>query len=351
MVAFLSVAPRVALAAGLLPSALQPFIAGDVLYTYDRGLQGGGWPYVDLPFEYPPLIGYLAGALAHLAPDRTAYVAAWGVVAMAVAAAVGVLVARERNAWRWALAPQLLLHAGTNFDLLAVAPFTAAIVLARRGRLFAAAASLGLGGAAKLFPLVALAPFVREAPRRALALGALAFAVFASFYLPTIAAQYSPLLGLRFYAVRIPANEASVWGLVSAAARAAGAVDPVPALVAITGIGLVVTFVLGVLPRARQGDPAIAMGSAVVALLLWSRLYSPQYSLWVAPLFALLPLPRGAFVMLGLGDVLVAASLYPMLLSGSGTEAWLLGVLGAGVILRQFALLRLWRDLGRRPPP
>jgi hypothetical protein len=53
--------------------------------------------------------------------------------------------------------------------------------------------------------------------------------------------------------------------------------------------------------------------------------------------------------MLGLGDVLVAASLYPLLLSAGGTEAWLLGVLGAGVILRQFALLRLWRDLGRLP--
>jgi uncharacterized membrane protein len=266
---------------------------------------------------------------------------------VAAAAAIGVLVARERHAWRWALAPQLLLHAGTNFDLLAVLPFTAGVALARRGRPFAAAIALGVGGAAKLFPLVALAPFVREAPRRALAIGTLAFGVFASFYLPTIAAQYSPLLGLRFYAVRIPANEASVWGLASAAARAAGAIDPVPALVAITAIGLLVTFALGVLPRARQGDPAIAMGSALVALLLWSRLYSPQFSLWVAPLFALLPLPRGGFLMLGLADLLVAASLYPMLLSGSGTEVWLLGVLGAGVILRQFALLRLWRDLGR----
>ncbi len=349
MVAFLSVAPRLALAAGVLPSALQPFIAGDVLYTYDRGLQGPGWPYIDLPFEYPPVIGYLAGALTHLTPDRTAYVAAWGIVAIAAAAGVGALVAREQHAWRWALAPQLLLHAGTNFDLLAVLPFTAAVALARRGRPFAAAAALGLGGAAKLFPLVALAPFVREAPRRAVALGALAFGVFASFYLPTLATQDSPLLGLRFFAVRVPANEASVWGLVSAAARATGVLDPVPALVAITGIGLVITFALGVMPRARQGDPAIAMGSAVVALLLWSRLYSPQYSLWVAPLFALLPLSRGGFVMLGLGDVLVAASLFPMLLSGTGTEAWLLGVLGAGIILRQFALLRMWRELGRLP--
>ncbi|HLQ05819.1 MAG TPA: hypothetical protein VK197_09240, partial [Verrucomicrobiae bacterium] len=59
--------PRALLASGALPEFLRPVVWSDVLFTFVRGLSGHRLPYVDTPFEYPPLVGILAGALSLVA--------------------------------------------------------------------------------------------------------------------------------------------------------------------------------------------------------------------------------------------------------------------------------------------
>lgn len=72
-------------------------------------------------------------------------------------------------------------------------------------------------------------------------------------------------------------------------------------------------MILAVMPRAaRAADPAVGVALAAVALLFWTRLYSPQFSLWILPFFALLPLSRRALGALLLGDLAVFFTVYPL---------------------------------------
>src|SRR4051812_8428973 len=148
----------------------------DVIALYGaEQLDEGARPFVDYPVEYPVLIGAAMSASAevsYLAParesgeqdlavafffDSTAVllVVAAGVVVFCTARTAGT---RPQVAMLVALAPSLLLHAFTNWDLLAVA-FAAGGLLAwsrRAPRL--AGLLLGLGAATKLYPILFLVP-------------------------------------------------------------------------------------------------------------------------------------------------------------------------------------------------
>lgn len=84
-------------------------------------------------------------------------------------------------------------------------------------------------------------------------------------------------------------------------------------------------------------------------MLLWSRLYSPQFSLWVLPFFALLGVGLRRYALLSLADLVVFATAYPLTLIAWGDDdpraIALLGVLAAGVVLRHLALILVWREL------
>jgi len=81
-------------------------------------------------------------------------------------------------------------------------------------------------------------------------------------------------------------------------------------------------------------------------VLLWSRLYSPQFSLWALPFFALAALPVRAFVLLTVADVGVFLTVYPLTLTerlAVDVRDLLLATLAAAVVLRHVALLLAWR--------
>lgn len=316
-----------------------------------RGLSGGRLPYWDSDFEYPPLAGYLSGVFSRAAPTAFAYVAMWAVVQAAAAALVAVVLLRSgagrRAIWAWALAPQLVLLASMNFDVLAVLGLVLAVYWARANASLRTAAALALGTVAKLFPAAAL-PIVllRPSPPRERAASLVVFGLLvAAFYAPAAAALYSSLESLTRYSVGTRANFDSFWGLV--ASGFAGAGIPAETVIAVlTTVGLIVTYVAFVLPLSRSPDPAAPIALAVLTVLLWSRLYSPQYSLWVLPFFALLALPRALFVWLTIADIGVFVAVYPITLvqraPGDPLEPPLFGLLAAAVVARHAALLMAW---------
>jgi hypothetical protein len=131
-----------------------------------------------------------------------------------------------------------------------------------------------------------------------------------------------------------------------------GVSDTAGAILLITFVGLIATYVLRVVPRAvRASDPAVAFLLATVALLFWSRLYSPQYSLWLLPFFVLLPLGGRLFALLCVADAGVFFTIYPLTLVPRGPDDQLglvlLGALSAFVVLRHAALVAVWRAASR----
>lgn len=345
-------APRMLAAADALPGPLRPFTWSDPLFTWERGLSGGHLPYWAAYFEYPPLIGYVSGALALISPSALAYVTLWAIIQAVAAAATATVLAGDgrgrRTLWAWSLAPQLPLLGPLNFDLLPVAAVTLAARALRDGAGRRAALLLGIGAAAKLFPLAALPVVLLRLPWRTAVVSAATFTgILAIAFAPSATAPVSSLGSVSRYSVGVVANPDSVWSLVGAPLRAAGIAPDGPILV-LTTIGLILTYALVVIPAARRSrDAAVPFALAVLTILIWSRLYSPQFSLWVLPFFCLLPLPARALALLTIGDVGVFVAIFPLTLHPWGSDdpgrAALIALLAAAVVVRHAGLLVAWR--------
>jgi hypothetical protein len=309
-------------------------------------------PYWETVFYYPPLVGYIAGAFARLAPDAAMYIVLWSALIAVAAVLVAAMLAHAAGARaaliRWSIAPQLLLYAGANFDVVAIAFVVAAALLARGGRAGASLIALAAGTCVKVFP-AAVAPLeaIRGADPSAAARRALTYvAVVVAIALPSVLAPWPVTAFADDYAALV--NFDSPWALVAAAL---GAVSLETLVGPITAVGLLATYALGVVPVARRSDPVVGAGLALATVLIWTRLYSPQYSLWMLPFFALTSVPERWPRMLVAADVGVFLTVYPLTLvrwpAGDPVQAVLLALLAAAVAARHVALAGTWLALYR----
>jgi len=341
--------PRVLLAAGTLPDVLRPFTWSDPLFTYLRGLAGHRLPYFDALYEYPPVLGFGAGLFSWLAPNAVWYVAAWTIVLALCAAATAYLLtpfaSARRVVWAWALAPQLVLLGSLNFDLVAVVFLVAATVCQRTGRPLRATLLLGIGTATKLFPAAALPAALARMSRRGVAV-ALFVAIVAGLTLPTLFAPWSAITGVVYYA-SLGSNLDSPWGMLARVLAAFGLPAADGIVLVITLTGLLVSYAIAL--RHARSAPAVAFGLAVLAVMLWARRYSPQYSLWILPTLVMAPVAGRTIALLAVADTLVFLTVSPLTLvtrtGAAPMDIALLGALAAAVVLRHGALIMVWRSL------
>lgn len=258
-------------------------------------LDVGAVPYLDHAVEYPVLTGLQMWMSSAPATDGRSFL--WWtapILAAGVAITAGVLV-REVG-WRRALvvaaAPTLLVSGVVNWDLPSVALATAGMVAHRRGRDGWAGAWLGLGTAAKLWPAIALLALVPAAwslrgRRAGLATAVAAAGTWLAVNLPVMAV--APSGWWRF--VELNRERPLDWDpLLAVAARALAwqpAFETVNLLSAAALVGgtAVILFV-----TVRRTTPD-RWHHAVLPLLAWfllaNKVWSPQFSLWLLPLFAL----------------------------------------------------------------
>ncbi|MET0133830.1 MAG: glycosyltransferase 87 family protein, partial [Kibdelosporangium sp.] len=204
-----------------------------------------------------------------------------------------------------AASPLVLVHAFTNFDTLATAAAAAGVLAWSRKKLVLAGVLLGLGVAAKLYPLFLLfALFVlclRAGKLREWQTTALATLVtWAAINLP-IALAY-PAGWWEFFrrnTIR-PADIDSIYSVVSGFSGwsgfdgTLGPLETPTALNAVTAALFVVCCAavawIGLSAPVRPRFTQLAF-LLVAAFLLINKVWSPQYSLWLVPL-AVLALPR-----------------------------------------------------------
>ncbi len=146
----------------------------DIVALYGaEGISDHQVPYVDHPVEYPVLTGAVMGVvgeIAHEAPgasyheaalfyDMTVLLLALGAVLTVIATG---LTARRRiwDAALVALAPTIVMHLGTNWDMLAVTLGSLGILAWSRQKLGWAGVAIGLATAAKLYPAFFLIPLL-----------------------------------------------------------------------------------------------------------------------------------------------------------------------------------------------
>ena len=283
----------------------------DVAFLYrERGL-ADGLAYRDAPLEYPVLAGALMQVSAVFARALTGdgdslltqSVRFYDVTAllMGVAAIVAVVATartvprRPWDAMLVAASPVLLLTATINWDLLAVALTSAAILAWTRKHPLLAGLLVGLGSAAKLYPVLLLGPMLLVAirdPDRPRALSQ--YAVTAGAAVVTWVAVNVPVFlwapdGWReFFAFNAErgAEFGSPWYVLELLFPGQVPADLNPVLI-VVGAALLALIVLLALAAPRPPRMAQLAFLAVAAFLLVNKVWSPQYALWLLPLAAL----------------------------------------------------------------
>jgi uncharacterized membrane protein len=339
------------------------------------GLGEGALPYLDATVEYPVLTGALmavaaAGARLYdgaaqrvgLLPDVPP-VQSYTVLTCLLLSVCALLVVRAvlglsgRRPWDAAmigLSPVLLVHAFTNWDLLAVALTTFAMLAWARSRPVLAGLLLGLGVAAKFFPLLLLGVlFVLclRAGRLWAWTRTVAAAVIAwtAVNVPVAALAFDNWAWFFVFSRERPANPESIWNIalhvtdhrILDGPLAAGQVPSV--LNAVVTVGLLV-LAAGVawLALAAPVRPRVAQLAflLVAGFLLLNKVWSPQFSLWLLPL-AVLARPRWRSLLLWQATealVWVVTMLHYLGTDNRGIEVeWFF----LGVLLRDVAVLVL----------
>ncbi|GGP38833.1 glycosyltransferase family 87 protein [Saccharothrix coeruleofusca] len=233
--------------------------------------------------------------------------AVWLALAWLVTAWGTLRISRRRpwDAVLVAVSPLVVVHAFTNFDTLATAFATAGLLAWARRKPVLAGVLLGLGGAAKLYPLFLLGPLLLLCWRSDKLRQGLS-TVFAT--LLTWAAVNAPIALLypegwrEFFRLNTErgVDPDSLYNVLAqwtgwqgfdpglAPGQAPEVLNTVSA-----ALFLVCCAAIGVVTLSAPRRPRFAqLGFLVVAaFLLTNKVWSPQYSLWLVPL-AVLALPR-----------------------------------------------------------
>jgi uncharacterized membrane protein len=283
---------------------------GDV--DRDRGLDEDRFPYLEGENEYPVLTG-VSMWVAALPADSYASFFTWTAVLLAAAALVSAAMLHRLAGPRalvFALAPTLLIYAFMNWDLFAVALATGGTLAFLKRRDGTAGVLLGLGAATKLYPALFLIPFaiarLREGRRdRAALLAGTAVGSWALVNVPFAIASFDRWSEFfRFNADR-PADWDSLWYI---AARQLGFTWD-PAVVNALALGTFVAAAAALWLAVGRRLPAYSLWTLgfplLVAFLLTSKVYSPQYGLWLLPWFALVLRDVRLFIAFQLADIAV----------------------------------------------
>jgi uncharacterized membrane protein len=312
------------------------FCASDVPYLYTvRSLNQDRAPYLETPIEYPVVTGITMWLVARPATSPEEFFVYTAILLATAAFGIAFFLFRlvGRRALYFTLAPTLLLYAFVNWDLLAVLCATAATYAFLKRRDGWAGILIGVGAAAKLYPALLLVPFVLERlhERRrqdGLLLVASSAASWVALNLPfMLLARTNWWLFFRFNSVRPPDLD-SFWFV--GCQRLTGNVE-CSAYTRAANIGSIVLLILSatVIWRLKRNlDPNFQRWTfafpLLVLFLLTSKVYSPQYGLWLLPWFALvLPNPV-VFAAFEAADIAVFVSRFSHL-------GWLGGGLPIGV--------------------
>jgi Glycosyltransferase family 87 len=307
-----------------------------------------GGNLVDGGIEYPVITGLFMW-LTGLGADNDAMllrISAWALLPFGLITTV--LLARLAG-WRvliWAAAPAAIIYSVYNWDLLATACVAGAIYAAVRGRPGLAGALFGLGAATKIYPGFFLVPLIlsRLAVRDWIGAARATWAavtVWTLVNLPFILINPGGWWATyKFQSNRVAdltTNSIWFWGMPQITTSQLNHITPV-----LIGLAWVVACGVGWLRRGGpEGFPWLGVAGAMLcAFLLFNKVHSPQYTLWLLPFFVLLRVRWGWYVAYLAADVTLYVGLlrwYYDITQGAdfgvGKQATVVGVWTKAVLL------------------
>ena len=257
----------------------------------ERAFGKGQWAFSggDQAVEYPALQGLVMWATAKLSPDGPVSYFNVSAILIALLFIASVLVmyrARPDIAVVYALAPTGILSLYINWDLWAIVTMLISIYWFDRKKELASAALLGVSIATKFFPIVLLLPIViiflrREEMKSAVKYCAISLGTFIAINVPF--ALTTPEGWWRFFDLNLhrEADWGSIWYALSVFGINLTNINYLTVLTLLMGIAIVSLFLLQTKETLTLAESAIFI---FIVLMTVSKVYSPQYVLWLTPL-------------------------------------------------------------------
>ncbi|MEX2422094.1 MAG: glycosyltransferase 87 family protein [Actinomycetota bacterium] len=250
----------------------------------------------------------------------------------------------------FAAAPTLVLAATNNWDLLAVALATAGTLAYLRRRDVWSGVLLGLGAAAKLYPALLVVAFVagrfrgRE-PDRGIHLAWAAAGAWIAVNLPFALAGTAGWLEFFQNSASRSASWNSLWDVACRQVSGTGCANT--RLINVASAAMFAVWVGAVWNLKARRDPGFARWTLgfpiLVVFLLTNKVYSPQFSLWLLPWFALALPHLRLFLAFEAADVIVFVSEFAWIGSFNGVHGGLTelpdGLFQIAVVMRAIVLI------------
>ena len=260
----------------------------------ERGLSKGDWAYSngEDSVEYPVVTGAVMWTLAKITPGGESatknyyYINVFFLALLFIFIAFIVFKIRPEFAYLTPLAPAAIASLYINWDLWAIISMLAAIYWFDRKKLDVSAIALGLSISTKFMPVFLLIPIALIFLRRNQISGAIRYLIIAAATFTIINLPVyltTPEGWLRFYQLNI--DRGSDWGSLWYAMSSLGINMPntnyLSVLILLAGLAAIAIYAL----ELRNIPSLAAMSFIVLATVMCaSKVYSPQYVLWLTPL-------------------------------------------------------------------
>jgi hypothetical protein len=255
-----------------------------------RGLSTNEWPFAsdDNSVEYPVLTAMVMYVTSFAANSPVSYfnINIFFLILLFIATVIVVRKIRPEFAYLVPVAPAMIASLFINWDLWAIASMMLAIYWFDRKQYLASAVLLGISISTKFLPIFLLIPIVfifwREAKiKDAIKYLAITFGIWSALNLPF--ALTTPTGWWRFYKLNL--DRGPDWGSIWLALQQLGInftnlnyLSILLLLIALTSIAILL-FELKYTPSLA----AVAF-FVIASVMLASKVYSPQYVLWLTPL-------------------------------------------------------------------
>jgi len=260
----------------------------------ERGLSKGEWAYANGSdsVEYPVVTGAVMWALAQITPSGDDSIKNYFNINIFFIALLLILTSlliykfRPEYAYLYPLAPAGIASLYINWDLWAIISMVGAIYWFDRKKLDLSALALGISISTKFMPVFLLFPIAfiflrRNQLHNALRYLFISVATFIAINLPVYLT--TPEGWLRFYQLNL--SRGSDWGSLWYALTALGVnlanLNYLSILILLAGFAAIAIYILEL-----RNIPSLASLSFIVlaTVMCASKVYSPQYVLWLAPL-------------------------------------------------------------------
>jgi hypothetical protein len=276
-------------------------------------------PYFGYPLEYPVGMGVIIWLLGFANGSVMSYFFVTAAAMIVCGLAIMWLGQRFQgaNLWLLALSPTLPLYAVLNWDLFSILLTVAALLCFRRNRDGWGALLLAAAVWTKFFPIV-LVPLVlldRVLRRRwgdvwrvGAVFGVASLLINAPFALqPTAEGLRLREWWLYFFSFnQARPREVNFWNFFDRFGLTLEQINRANAVLLATGVGVIMLLMVWSYMRAWSRPHTVLLAAALAAIAWFfflNKVYSPQYSLWLVVLLALLAAPPTLAIAFAAADM------------------------------------------------